>query len=140
MSDADDAAPARFTRPRPPHTCPGTENVVQELIERLRARRDELAAAVAGRALSIEVVLGSSVGTYRVGVAGEGYVTTLSDSNPLTLGFSPDVVVQGSANEVVEVLTAEEPMAEAVHLVDPNSWPRYARVHRIVALELRGML
>jgi hypothetical protein len=110
------------------------------LIERLRARRGEIAAAVAGNALSIEIRIEPAVAEpYRIGFAGEGFVTTLSASNPLTLGYSPDVVIRGSVAFVKEVLTTAQPTAETVHLAEPGAWSRYARVQRIVASELRAI-
>lgn len=141
MSDEDDETSPRSRGKSPCGDCPAPGEMVRALVERLRTRRNELAAAVGGKALSVEVVITPAVDEpYRLGFAGEGYVTTLSRSNPLTLGFSPDVVIRGSVSAVVDVLTANEPTPEGVHLADPEVWPRYARVHRVVASELRTML
>jgi len=121
--------------------CPDADELVRALVERLRTRRGDLAAAVGGQALSVEVSVTPSFGEpYRLGIAGEGYVTTLSPSNPLTLGFSPDVTIRGTARDVLDVLIARDPTQDGIRLSEASVWPRYARVHRIVASELREML
>jgi len=141
MSNGDDTMPDCVIRWRAHDDCPGVDAVIVELMERLRVRRGDLAVALAGRALSVQIEIDAVVGgPYRMGFGAEGYVTSLSPSNPLTLGFSPDAVISGTAHEILVALAAREPAPDSVRLLDLEAWPRYARVHRIVGTELRAWM
>jgi hypothetical protein len=139
MSDTDDAPP-NGGPPVKGSTCRGAEALAQSVVDRLAQRRSDLAAALNGRSLSVEVLVTPTLREpLRIGFGEGGLPTILSPSNPLTPAFTPDVVVRGPADQVLAVFTAPEPTPGSVRLRDPDVWPRYARVHRIIASELSGL-
>ena len=107
------------------------------LIQVLRSVPDKVAAALDGRALTLDLVL-KGLCRYRLGLTPDGQVLLLSDTHP------PDAVLTGEPAELVAFLLGDSSLIDAqlrgLLLLALPSAPltdALARLRRVVAEELR---
>ncbi|HEX2039538.1 MAG TPA: hypothetical protein VHF47_07375 [Acidimicrobiales bacterium] len=121
--------------------------VVVEVLRGLRRRTPELATALGGTGLSAEVVVreGGRHGLYPVVMGADGDVFLLRPEPPALATFRPHFTLQGSAEELAYVVFGETDVRRAVfsqtlvlHVEPRTLSPRYPRVMRLVAEELRA--
>lgn len=123
--------------------------VVVEVLRGLRRRTPELVAALGGQGLSAEVVVreDGKRERYPIVIGADGDVFLLRAEPPALTSFNPHLTLQGTAEELGAVVFGETDVLRAVFSdtlvlhVEPRSLsPRYPRVMRLVAEELRALL
>jgi hypothetical protein len=120
---------------------------VDVLLARLQDRPDEVAAALGGRVLSIELVLteGRHPG-WTVVFSPDGHISALRHDRPGPL-VAADVRFQGTAKQVLRVVLGETDTAHAVFtgvvelaLSPAELTPHYPRVMALVREEASDLL
>ena len=123
--------------------------VVVEVLRGLRRRAPDLVAALGGQGLSAEVVVrdGGRRDLYPVVMGADGDVFLLRPEPPALANFKPHVTLQGTPEELACVVFGETDVLRAVfsemlvlHVEPKTLSPRYPRVMRLVAEELRALL
>ena len=123
--------------------------VVVEILRGLRRRTPELVSALGGEGLSAEIVVREDGRReiYPIVIGADGDVFLLR-AEPLAMAsFKPHFTLQGTPEELLSVVFGEKDVLHAVFAdtlvlhVEPRSLsPRYPRVMRLVAQELRTLL
>lgn len=122
----------------------GDDDPVALVLGRLEKRQGELAVALDGEALQVELVLGGGrERTHLLVFAPEGSVVRLRRDGTLAAGFRPHVTLRGSALDVVALVLGELDVARAVyrgvlelHVLPDELAPRFPAVMRVLAASL----
>jgi hypothetical protein len=127
----------------------GGEDPVGHVLARLVARRVELAGALGGQALQVELVvvnLGAPGQRHLLVFAPDGVALRLRPSGVLAAEFRPHLTVRGSGEEVVALVLGEIDVAHAayrgllvLHAAPHELAPRYPRLMRVLARDLFDM-
>lgn len=120
--------------------------VVDELVRRLRGRRDGVLAATRGTALRVQVALTVSDDhseAFRIMVTSQGNVASLAPENLTGEEFRPQLVLAGTVHELLAVVSGTVSWREAIDAgtvipyVDPTD---YESFRELVATELLDLL
>lgn len=123
--------------------------VVVEVLRGLRRRTPDLVAALDGKGLSAEVVVRENGrrDLYPIVIGADGDIFLLRAEPAALASFSPHLTLQGTAEELGAVVFGETDVPRAVftdtlvlHVQPQSLSPRYPRVMRLVAEELRALL
>jgi len=119
--------------------CRNEQAATPAWLVQLRGNRDEIAIALGGHALTVEVDM-QGVCSLRLGITPSGHVVY-----PLGSGGEPDVRVAGEAREVASFLLGESPVSARLGdgLVELRSatahLDRLSRLRNVVARHLRAV-
>jgi hypothetical protein len=123
--------------------------VVVEVLRGLRRRTPALAKALGGEGLSVELLVWENGrrDLYPIVLGADGEVFLLRPEPPALAMFNPHFTLQGTAEQLAHVVFGEIDVTRAVFNdtlvlhVEPGSLsPRYPKVMRMVAEELRALL
>lgn len=115
------------------------------VLRRLRHRRDEVAAALDGASLRLEITLTDSPDrpVYRVIFTREGNVLLVQPENLVGDDYDPHVEFRCTPDDLRGVVLGDVPLREAIDrgtVVAHEALGPYGKLHALVAEELRNLL
>ena len=124
----------------------GGNDPVGRVIAELQSRRGEVASALGGESLQVELLVTGKPETrheYRLVFAPDGAAVRLRTDGALAACFQPHVTIRGTGSDIVEYVLGDLDVARAVyrglvvlHVPPHDLTPRYPRLIRVVALAL----
>jgi hypothetical protein len=123
----------------------GPAGVLVAVLRRLRHRRDEVAAALDGASLRLEITLTESPDrpVHRVMFSREGNVLLVQPENLAGDDYDPHVEFRCAPDDLRGVVLGDVPLTEAVErgtVVAHTALGPYGELHALVAEELRNLL